>query len=216
MKIKETDTMKIPMKIPMLDRVDLERLMASVDQSEDCWFWEGERNGDYQPVLEITGVKYHPGDLLYVDLCGPLEDGEKVTNKCFTVGCINPKHKEGVWRAQHGKLRKGDVIRILDSGKTVRELAEEFDVCLATIYNIRSGKVWKDITPQHKRKRPVPKPPRQKHIRTAFPGITFDLGTGKYIASYYRKYIGEYDSREEAVVMRVKHIEDGFQYGSQF
>lgn len=191
-----------------MNDLELERLMSFVDQSEDCWFWDGDRDDDYQPVFEVDGVKYHPGDILYQKLCGTFED---IESACLIPGCIRPSHKIGGARAAASKLDGEKVLHIIESNLSSKALAEIYGVSTRTICNIWKGNSWANVPGKRessrvraRRKTRVNKP---KRIKTGKSGIAFDLDTGKYIVSYYKK-IGESDSLEGAIEMRNQHIKE--------
>lgn len=92
-----------------------------------------------------------------------------VTTSCKNISCINPDHlrvlgKKTVFkssmadyknpvrsaklsayaREHRAKLDMDKARQIRMSDKTHRELALEYNVCKATIGNIKSGKIWKE------------------------------------------------------------------------
>ncbi len=182
-----------------INETDLERLMSFVSQ-RGCWFWDGTRNSKYHPIFEIDGVTYSPEHLLYQNLCGV--QVQRIKSKCRVTGCINPAHKVGGARADVAKLDGEKVQRIRASDKPSVNLAKEYGVSTQTICDIWRGKTWTNVPGRREtarsRRNKVAKP---KRIWVQ-PGIKFDPDTGKYIASYYKKTIGESDSLVGAVLMR--------------
>lgn len=194
-----------------INEADLERLMSLVDQRGGwrghCWFWDGPRNVKYHPVWEVDGVHHSPEHILYQRLCGiPVDEAEPIKSKCHVVGCINPTHKVGGARADAAKLDGEKVQQIRASNDSSKSLAETYGVSRQTICDIWRGRCWVDVPGRREtararthRRNKVVKP---KRIRVGVTGIKFDPDTGKYIASYYKKHIGESDSLEGAVALR--------------
>lgn len=62
--------------------------------------------------------------------------------------CINvaPRSQRSDGVKAKRKLAPTDVIKILNSTESPRALSEKFKVCLGTIYNIKSGLIWKHLT----------------------------------------------------------------------
>jgi len=194
-----------------MTETDIERLMAMIDQSDGCWFWNGPRDDNYNPVFEIDGVAHSPRDILCYD-----KYGITTINPCKAMeNCLNPIHSIlGKTREARSGLKGSEVVEILASNESVYSIAKTYKVCKVTIYNIINNVTWQHIkrNPRIKRKRKrkgevkkVKAP--QKLINTDFTGIKFDPDTGQYIASYYRKHIGESDSLEGAIAIRREHTE---------
>ena len=195
-----------------INEADLERLMSFVEQRDPCWFWDGPRNGTYHPVFVVDGVTCCPKDILYQNLCGkPL--GE-TGSKCKVAGCINPVHMVGGPRADYAKLDGMKVRHILESDESSKKLAETYGVSTKAICDIWSGKSWVGVPGERVNSRKRARANRErlklkpKRIRVGAAGIMFDPDTRKYVASYYKKHIGESDSLEGAVALRAKHIEE--------
>lgn len=86
-----------------------------------------------------------------------LNNGEIARHQCGQSLCINPDHlKAGTYlenandKRIHdtygGKLKEFQVKRILSSNKTIRALAQEYDVSPSNIALIRNGKTWKYLS----------------------------------------------------------------------
>lgn len=190
-----------------INEANLERLIAMVDQSSDCWFWDGDRDDGYQPVIEIDGINYHPEYILRQHLRGI--QSRNAMSKCHVVGCINPTHKVGGARTDAAKLDGEKVQQIRASNDSSKSLAETYGVSRQTIRDIWRGRCWVDVPGRREtararaRRRNKVVKPKRIWVQS---GIKFDPDTRKYIASYYKKTIGESDSLEGAVMLRNMEI----------
>lgn len=132
-----------------------------------CWEWTGARDRDGYGV--ITGDapdrrQYRVPRLIWERAHGPLPHGQHVRHTCDNPPCWNPAHlragtnaeniAEKVARGRSSrdggyKLTPEQVRQIrhrLSYGATLQTVAEEFKVGRATIWQIKSGRIWKDLS----------------------------------------------------------------------
>lgn len=71
---------------------ELERFMARVDKSGDCWIWTGYKNSKGYGKWN----KWYAHRFSYVQLIGPISDGLQIDHLCLNTSCVNPAHLEAV------------------------------------------------------------------------------------------------------------------------
>lgn len=150
------------------------RFWAKVDigGNEECWCWLGctDRNG-YGRSRFRGSTSEGAHRIAWILTYGEIPDGLCVCHTCDNPGCVNPKHlfvgthadnmadmvrkgRAGRGGYYHGgsnnsKLSKVEVLEIRrlrrETSLTLREIGEMFGVLATTIYNVVSGKSWKDI-----------------------------------------------------------------------
>lgn len=147
-------------------RTLLERLTSSFEPDPDsgCWNWILRKDRKGYGKMGVRGVPRGAHRVSYELHCGEIPSGMHVLHKCDNPSCINPAHlfigtnaqnmadRNAKGRQQRGsshglaKLAEGDALAIKAAkGVTLRRLAERYGVCLTTVKNIRSGKIWTHI-----------------------------------------------------------------------
>jgi hypothetical protein len=137
----------------------------SPEPNSGCWCWLGGVDKDnYGRAWDSRlqrDAKAHR--LVYELLVGPIPADRQLCHTCDNPYCVNPEHmfvgtnlencedckakgrnNVGV---RHGssKLSEAEVISIRASSDPARKLAAEMGISLATIYHIRSRRVWKHL-----------------------------------------------------------------------
>lgn len=127
-------------------------------QGLNCLFWPFSRAGRGYGVINISGKNVYVHRLVCESVNGPAPSPEhEAAHTCGNghLACCNPRHV--VWKTPeenaadkivHGtyfrkdiqKLNDTDVLAIRASDKTNSELAEQYDVSAAHVFNIRKGK----------------------------------------------------------------------------
>ncbi len=140
-----------------------ERFWSKVDKPGDCWNWTAYTAGNGYGSL-FFGTKKNPKPrsahvVSYEIHNGPIPAGMNVLHTCDNRRCVNPDHlflgtqsdnlidalKKG--RAPGMKLCEADVELILSLGdKTLKEIADWFDISISQVWNIRNKKQWKYIS----------------------------------------------------------------------
>lgn len=81
-----------------------ERVLARIDQSQDCWVWPGSKtHNGYGTVSAAPPYVEKPRPLLvhrvlYEHFVGPIPEGMDLDHICRVRLCCNPKHLEPVTR----------------------------------------------------------------------------------------------------------------------
>lgn len=90
--VRYGDTERHPRQYaPLLDRV-----MAKVDASGDCWEWTG-RFGDHgYGSYSVSGSTKQAHRLVWELLVGPVAPGLTIDHLCRVRSCVNPDHLEPV------------------------------------------------------------------------------------------------------------------------
>ena len=75
--------------------VTIERFLAKVDASGDCWEWTAALNDGYG-VLGVEGRNVRAHRWLWEYLIGPIPEGLHLDHLCRNRCCVNPDHLEPV------------------------------------------------------------------------------------------------------------------------
>lgn len=113
-----------------------------------CWEWIASKNKKGYPTCHghhsmLAHVQ------IYVERHGRLSWRLEVDHTCRNRGCVNPEHleavshKENVRRGAVAKLNLEKAGMIRKSRQPAIELAKEYNVCVATIYHIKSRRIWR-------------------------------------------------------------------------
>lgn len=130
-----------------------------------CWLWLRNIEGSGYPMIKYKGKNIHGNRAAWEVYRGPIPDGLCVLHSCDVRSCINPDHlflgtkrdnaidmvKKGRANRPAGERHSGskltdeNVIDILQSPKSLRQLAKQYKVGPATISSIRNGRTWRHI-----------------------------------------------------------------------
>jgi hypothetical protein len=141
----------------------LERINLKLDKTSDCWLWLGckDRCGYGLIRYNYKNEKIHR--MIWFIYNKIIPQGHIIRHKCKNKNCCNPDHLEtGTMKENqqdrirdgtdqrgengfHAKLTAEQVREIKVSTKTQTELAQEYSVCRATIWDILHNKTWKHI-----------------------------------------------------------------------
>jgi len=147
------------------------RFLSYVDRSSDCWLWLGCRNAAGYGRISIgrkaTGRKAHR--VAWELFRGEIPEGAYVLHSCDNPACVNPKHlflgtqndnlkdmrDKGrgsappvhLGEAHHNvKFSKEVALGIIKSSGSLRELANQYGVSTKTIWRLKNGKTWKELS----------------------------------------------------------------------
>lgn len=74
----------------------VERFLAKVDQSGDCWEWTAGRSGEGYGRFWLDGRVTSAQRVAYELWVGPIPAGLEVDHTCHNPGCVRPAHLEAV------------------------------------------------------------------------------------------------------------------------
>lgn len=115
-----------------------------------CWIWRGFKVKGYGRAC-VRGRKVVAHRAVYEEVVGPIATGMKLDHLCQQTACVNPEHMEQVThtencrRGRATKLDEAAVRAIRASSEPVLDLAAAFGVSRATIYAIRSRRLWAEV-----------------------------------------------------------------------
>ena len=141
-----------------------ERFWDKVDKKgpDDCWEWMASKIRGYG-VIWVAGRQMFSSRVSWELANGQIPKGMCVLHHCDNPSCVNPAHlfvgtnadnssdmvKKG--RQARGKMNGAtklseqsvrEIKRLLDEGYLLREIAEKYAVCIATIGFIKTGRNW--------------------------------------------------------------------------
>jgi HNH endonuclease len=136
-------------------------MSKEIDPETECWIWKGGKTKAGYGGLRIgTEVLYVHRLSAQLHLGFDPAAGLYVLHHCDVRACFNPAHlfvgthtdnmrdaaRKG--RLGRGKLNRekvAEIKRLLGEGWTHADLARRYGVSAATISQIATGKIWKDV-----------------------------------------------------------------------
>jgi len=136
----------------------------SFEKSDGCWIWKGSRKGPKRleygsfHFRDESTVAHRFSWLIYK---GDIPTGILVLHKCDVPLCVNPDHlflgthldneRDKIAKGRHkGEKLNPDKVKELKSLMASdfgdMNLARKYGVSYQTIWHIRIGRTWKDIT----------------------------------------------------------------------
>jgi len=82
----------------------LDRLLARIDRSADCWRWLGRWQANGAPLVQVEGRQWLVHRLAYHLLIAPLERDQRLYKACQGEGCVRPG--PGHWELRHATPRR--------------------------------------------------------------------------------------------------------------
>lgn len=145
-----------------------QRFWSKVEKSNGCWLWKAGKN---EHGYGILGVKHHPvraHRISYRLHFGEIPKGLFVCHHCDTPACVRPDHLylgtqfenmrdcslrnrlrfPGLAKERNPSAKltmdQARLIRSLYPKVRIAHLARQFSVSDKTIYNVISGRLWKE------------------------------------------------------------------------
>jgi hypothetical protein len=157
----------------LFDTYDLARFFSRVEVKKQprCWIYKGSIANDGYPSFSLRGKSIGGHRFSYLAFHGPIPEGLVIRHTCDNPKCVNPYHLETGTHQENmldkvlrNRTVKGDkngrsvltedqVRRIVEDGRTYKELANEYNVCTDTIKNILTGRNWSHVTGIRRKKR---------------------------------------------------------------
>lgn len=79
----------------------LDRFWAFVDQSGQCWTWQGRRTTHGYGLFSLFGRSMQAHRFAYEVTVGPIEADLTLDHLCGNKRCVRPDHLEPVTRAEN-------------------------------------------------------------------------------------------------------------------
>jgi len=139
-----------------------------ISDPNECWIWSAAKTRQGYGVIGINGKSQLAHREVYKTSIGPIENEQCVMHICDNPSCCNPVHlKTGTvldnnkdrvaknrssGKSQKGesnpqaKLTEKDVIQIYQMNKTLKEIAEMYEIKFQTVSDIKRGKIWGWLT----------------------------------------------------------------------
>lgn len=133
---------------------------------DECWNWTASLLTDGYGNFRYQGKAWPAHRWLWAQTHGPIPQGLVVRHTCDNPPCVNPAHhllgtnadnkQDEVDRGRHAygsrngwsKLHENDVKQIkrrLRDGDRRDTIATDFQVCIATVSHIASGRSWRHV-----------------------------------------------------------------------
>ncbi len=146
---------------------EFEKKVIKFDQG--CWSWIGSIKSGYGILKkDKKHIKIHR--FIWEYNFGKIESNKIICHKCDNRLCSNPEHlfigtlndniqdmisknrQKGALGEKNAKAKLDEkkvavIKKLLNSGKSIKEISKLFQVTFQTIYCIKIGKRWKDILP---------------------------------------------------------------------
>lgn len=146
-----------------------------IDDLDSCWEWIGGKDTDGYGSVHLYGIgDRHTHSVFYYLAYGDIPDGHGVCHTCDNRPCVRSSHlfacthvqnMRDMFKKERRHTRKGgnhvraklleqdilfirqeiDKIDIGKRAKKIEELAEQFSVSCANIYDVVSRRTWKHI-----------------------------------------------------------------------
>lgn len=143
----------------MPDFKEPRRFWSKVDvgEADECWDWLAGKFEGGRGAFSIHNKMWLAYRVAWILTYGPIPKGLDCCHHCDNKSCCNPYHlflgtraDNMIDAARKGRITKelttDDVYKIreilADDGLTQQEIADEFSVCVATINEIKRGKIW--------------------------------------------------------------------------
>lgn len=152
----------------------LDRMLKSFEKKairrEGCWDWNGSLKGKngYGTIKSGKDENMMAHRFSWQVNFGPIPEGLYVCHNCDNRRCTNPQHLflgthednlrdmisknrnrgavgERNIKAVLGNQKVLEIRNLLNSGISIKDIAEKFDVAFNTIFKIKTNKTWRHI-----------------------------------------------------------------------
>jgi hypothetical protein len=149
----------------------IDRFWVKVDASGECWEWRAHRKpGGYGQFTVRKGYFASAHVVSYALTNGPIPAGMVVCHRCDNPPCVRPDHlflgtqadnaRDMIAKGRDGRRLRGeekpgaklteDAVRAIRAEPRcqgyIKRLAAKYGVSTRTIYTIRAGSKWRDVS----------------------------------------------------------------------
>ena len=132
-----------------------------------CWIWLKFLDKDGYGFIRDNGVRHRAHRYSFLKHNGDIPKGHVVCHSCDNPTCVNPEHlfsgtkkdntQDMLKKGRNGRtgtkgeknpkttLKERDVISIIKSSSTYRELSKLYNVSVSTIGRIKKRHVWAHV-----------------------------------------------------------------------
>ncbi len=145
-----------------------ERFMQQVEITDSCWIWKGcvdkDGYGQFKGIFDSQRVRT-AHRFSYVLFKGEIQKGLVVMHSCDNPSCVNPEHlsigtikdnlddmrakgRENFLKGEecnYAKLTEEKVKSILKDPRPFADIANDFEITVSTVNDIKRRKSWKHI-----------------------------------------------------------------------
>lgn len=137
---------------------------VDIQSSNECWLWTGYRNKAGYGVYHFNRLRIMAHRLSLIISGSPMPDGMICLHSCDNPSCVNPNHLR--WGTDADNMRdmieKGRKVvatkpntpeniaiksALVNSTKSHKALAKEFNMPRSLVYYILAGKKWRNVEP---------------------------------------------------------------------
>lgn len=122
-----------------------------------CWEWQGAKNQEGYGTIMAGKRMWRTHRVMWTNTYGEIPEGLVVMHLCNNPKCCNPDHlRVGTLSDNskyHHKTSKNavytpDQVKHIIDNPTIRsvDIAKDMGVPYSFVYNVRTGKVWNQIT----------------------------------------------------------------------
>lgn len=141
----------------------MKRFWTKVDKSDSgsCWEWTAAKNPNGYGMFNYKRKMQLAHRVVWQITNGPIPQGGCILHSCDNPGCVNPQHLRVGTQDENMKdmSRKNrsvivnkkldehsvEQIKKLIGKKSLREIANQFNVSHNTIWQIKKGKAWASV-----------------------------------------------------------------------
>lgn len=146
----------------------MQRLMALVEITDDCWFFIGSLNSDGYGNFQYKGKSDKAHRVSWKIHNGPIPEGMHVLHRCDNPACVRPDHlflgthqynmadRDRKKRASGGrkigernnfaKITEAEVKAIRRDTRRLVDIAPEYGLSISAVGFIKQRKTWRHVS----------------------------------------------------------------------
>jgi len=119
-----------------------------------CWIWQRALDSKGYGQVRVNGRLRRAPRVFYERAHGTIPEGMQIDHLCCNKGCVNPVHLEAVTGTENirrspatilTEIEVAQIKRLLKLGWAGQRIGRVYAISKHTVYNIRDGRIWKDI-----------------------------------------------------------------------